>query len=465
MKNLFVLQLNKYQPSYLFWILGILLSLNFVSAVVSVYPNPGDLSPIAYLNKSDAFDVSVRSLKGAELTSFVYASTNYHTAVQRRPQDTVSFTSFVADEPVIVKIKCQSPVTSVIVRPTRLGIKPMVEGNTITLTMTEPKQISLEINDSKNPLLLFPEGPETLETSATYYYAPGTVTQIGTKKVLKDGESVYIAGGAVVEGTFMCNGGKNSFHGRGIFTSGYISWETWKADNSLCMFSYPSFKLAKESDFNGLVCLNSPGWYNRGQLLDSSVKNIKFLSWNGNSDGLHLGGNSIMEDCFFFNNDDCLIGNTGDNNIWRRCTLWLGPWGHPIISLLTERVSKNFLWEDIDVIGADGNGEMISLKNFKGKGVNGSVNDFVVRNIWIEGPRKGPLVKVDCETFGVKNFLLQNIKVESTVGKEGKLGLPSKGETGTVEFRNVTLNGKKMTSLEDFQITSSGDTSGIKISP
>jgi hypothetical protein len=433
-------------------------------AAVLPYPPPKDLSPIAHLAKSEAYAVTIRGRSGAEQACFVYASDNYASG-PKRSQEAVSFTSFAfAEEPVTVKVTCQARIESVVIRPKRLAIQPVVKGDTITFTLEVPRKISLEVNDQKHPLLLFAEAPEILEPKADHYFAPGTVTRVGNKFEIKEGQSVYIAGGAVVEGTLLCTGHNNRFHGRGILSSGHISWEAWKADKTLCQFSYPTFRGVRSNDFNGLILLNTPGWTQYGELVGSTVREVKQISWNGNSDGLHLGGRSTMEDCFFFNNDDCLIANNGNDNAWRRCTIWRGPWGHPIISLLTKRKSKNYLWEDIDIIGMEGTGPMITLKNYKNWGSNGSVEDFTVRRVRIESPRLGPLVKVESSFCSVKNFLLEDVSAETTVGNEGLLAFPGEGSPGTMEFRNVVLAGAMLTGLGNSKMTPKGDVSGVKFS-
>jgi hypothetical protein len=455
--------MHRYRSLVLIFLTTLVATVSGLSAAVVPSPTPGDLSGIANLKQSDAYTVSVRGRTGNDAPCFVYMTPNYFEQKFRRSQKAVSFTSFsFADEPVTVTVKCRVTVTSAVVRPKRANIQTTVSGDTVRFTLNAPRKVSLEVNDQIHPLLIFAEPPEKLETNATHYFAPGTVTKVGTKKEIKEGESVYIAGGAVVEGTLLCTGHNNTFHGRGILTSGYITWDAWKADNSLCQITYPRWQTARSNDFSGLILLNSPGWYNYGQLVNSKVRDVKFIAWNGNSDAIHLGGDSVMEDCFFFINDDCLIANFGNSNVWRRCTVWRGPWGHPIISLLTKRVSRGYLWEDIDVIGMEGTGPIITLKNYKDWGKDGSVEDFTVRNVWIESPRKGPLLKVEASTYSVKNFRLQNVSAETTLDNEGLIALPEKGEPGTIEFQNVKLAGKTLAGISEAKMTCKGDVSGVK---
>ena len=431
-------------------------------AVVVPGPAPGDLSQIANLSKSDAYTVTVRGGSGADKPCFVYMTPNYFPERFRRSQTAVSFTSFsFAGGPVTVTVKCRLAARSALIRPKRANIPTVVSGDTVRFTLDAPRKISLEVNDRAHPLLVFAEAPERLETNATHYFPPGSVTKVGTKKEIKAGESVYIAGGAVVEGTLLCTGHNNTFRGRGILSSGYISWDDWKADKSLCQITYPHWQTARSNDFSGLILLNTPGWCNYGQLVDSKVRDVKFIAWNGNSDAIHLGGDSVMEDCFFFINDDCLIANAGNSNVWRRCTIWRSPWGHPIISLLTKRQSHGYLWEDIDIFAEEGGGPVITLKNYKNWGKDGTLTDFTVRNVWVESPRRGPLLKVEASACSINNFRLENVFTETTLPNEGLIALPEHGDRGTIVFENVKLAGKTLTSIADAKMTCTGDVSGV----
>ncbi|MBN8219124.1 MAG: hypothetical protein J0L75_20965 [Spirochaetes bacterium] len=435
------------------------------TAAILPYSPPGDLSEIARLGRSEDYAVTIRGQTGGEKPCFVYASTNYWEHKARKPQDSVSFTSFAfADEPVTVTVECLFPVQTAELHPKQGAVPLAIDGNCIRFTLPAPRQLALAVNDTQRPLLLFAEAPEIPDTNATHYFAPGSVTRLGAKFEIKDGESVYIAGGAVVEATFFVTGNRNTYRGRGILSSGFIPWPQWDADKTLCQFGAPKFRTLRENQFEGLILLNSPGWWVYGDVVQTTVRGVKSIAWNGNSDGIHLGGDSLMEDCFFFVNDDCLIANGGSRNTWRRCTIWRSPWGHPIISLLTKRQSRDYLWEDIDVIATEGGGPIITLKNYKNWGVGGTLENFTVRDVRIEGPRVGPLLKIEAAACTVRRFLLDRVRAETTLDREGLLAFPAEGADDTVEFRDVTLAGKLVTSLDETKMKTEGDCSGVKFS-
>jgi hypothetical protein len=203
-----------------------------------------------------------------------------------------------------------------------------------------------------------------------------------------------------------------------------------------------------------------------GEVAKSTVSNVKSIAWNGNSDGIHLGGDSLMEHCFFFVNDDCLIGNNGDNNTWKDCTVWRGPWGHPIVSLLSKRTSRNYLWENIDVISTEGKGPIMTLKNynFTAAAGAGSFSDFTVRNIRVEGPRVGPLIKIQASLCQIKDYLVENVTTESRLTQEGVIAMPKETEGPTLTLKNVMLGGTLLLSADEVNMEVSGDQSGVSFS-
>ncbi|HEY3285364.1 MAG TPA: endo-polygalacturonase, partial [Armatimonadota bacterium] len=72
-----------------------------------------------------------------------------------------SFTYFDMQGTTKVVVTCAQMVTSARILPTSLGIKPVVRGRTVTLTLTQPKPLTLEINGTwVGCLHLFANPPE-----------------------------------------------------------------------------------------------------------------------------------------------------------------------------------------------------------------------------------------------------------------------------------------------------------------
>lgn len=188
------------------------------SANVVVYPSPGDLAEVEHIEASTDYTVTVDGK-----SSFVYETDNYWMHVDRMSSDKAAFTYFDFDGgPVTVTVEANFAVQSVKIRPNNDGVSFTQKGNTITFTLTEPKQLAVEINDTSRPLFIFAEKPEMPDTTAQHYFKKG-VHHIGAKYPIGPGERVHIEGGAVVEGTLMLGGDNIKIGGRGILTAGQWS--------------------------------------------------------------------------------------------------------------------------------------------------------------------------------------------------------------------------------------------------
>ena len=114
-----------------------------------------------------------------------------------------SFAYFDMDGPVTVTVSCPGAIRSAKILPSSLNIIPTVQGTSLSLTMTNPKPLTLEINGTwvgalhlfANPLesdVPRPGDPNVL------YFGPGI--HEATHVVVSNNQTVYIAGGALVRG-------------------------------------------------------------------------------------------------------------------------------------------------------------------------------------------------------------------------------------------------------------------------
>ncbi len=140
----------------------------------------------------------------------------------QRPLDQTELAGFACwdmAEPVKVVVQSRRPVKSVVVRPMSLGIRPAVEANRITFSLTRPGPVIVEVNGPHHALHLFASPPEedapAPDAPGVRYFGPG-VHRAG-KIDLKSNETVYIAGGAVVYGSLNAHGASGiRIAGRGI---------------------------------------------------------------------------------------------------------------------------------------------------------------------------------------------------------------------------------------------------------
>ncbi len=315
------------------------------SQVLIVPPSPGDLSSVEHLFKSDDYMVEVRKVGDIAFnTCFVYKTDNYASNVyggEKRKELSASFTNFSFDETAVeVKITVlNASVNSVTIRPLNYEIEAKYTGNEVTFILPSPKKVSVEINNRLKPLFIFSDNPDIPNTNATYYYGPG-VHHVGLKKEIKSNESVYIAGGAVVEGTFKIvqNATNITIRGRGIISNGELpTLEMQGGPNNDKLFANATFSgpyiwSSKNSyiTYEGFIIVNGAGWTfafysNSGAFHHNTWKNIKEIQWSGCTDGIWFDGDyNTIDDCFIFNNDDLVTTHGSNNCKISNTTLWGG---------------------------------------------------------------------------------------------------------------------------------------------
>ncbi len=152
-----------------------------------IYPSPGTLKPSA--------EYSVQ-VNGQD--AFVYSS-----------PVPAAYCSFDMSGPVEVIIKANRDIKWVDVRPLSAGIKPVFKDSTITLTLSKPGQLSIELNGSiRMPLFLFANAPEKNKPAKgdpnVRFFEAGKIHYAGIINV-KSNETIYIEGGAVVVGVIKAN--------------------------------------------------------------------------------------------------------------------------------------------------------------------------------------------------------------------------------------------------------------------
>ncbi len=437
------------------------------AGTVTIYPSPGNLSTVEHLTQSDDYTVEVRATGDTEYKScFVYKTDNYwvDTYFGGAPKlpNSASLTSFAfSGSSVDVKITTTSSASSVVIRPLNFGINPVRTGNVITFTLNEPKKISVEVNDRKNPLFLFAETPDVPNTSATYYYGPG-VHNIGLAKVINSNESVYIAAGAVVEGSFVLpyNTKNISIKGRGILCMGEWKHESlevpWLGAHAGIKANGTSFL-----QMEGIILANTCGWtipiYNSDNLThDNQFRNLKLVSWNGNTDGIWVNGNNhVIDDCFIFNNDDIFMSHGATNCKISNIVAWGGPWGR-LYWLSNQSATSNITFENVNLIGKDGGPAVILVDGTTGTNI--TISNVTFRNVRIESHPKtssyntNKFLVFNSGYKGVSNWVFDNVSLDDKNADEGDLYGTAKSPITGIQFINLKMGGVKVNSLTEANI-------------
>ena len=207
---------------------------------------------------------------------------------------------------------------------------PNVATDTITFSLSQPRNLSVEVNGDifhnlqilANPMET--DRPDPADTN-TIYYGPG-LHQVGTVRV-PSGKTVYFAGGALVEGQFSINHAQNvRILGRGI------------------LYQSRNRTLLIESSTNvtvdGIIVVPSSYTVLAAQSQNVTIKNIKSFSAGGNNDGIDVfcSTNVLVDNVFMRNSDDCIAiyghrwNYYGDvtNVTVQNSTLWADV-AHPIL--------------------------------------------------------------------------------------------------------------------------------------
>jgi len=240
--------------------------------------------------------------------------------------------------------------TSVEVRPDPPGVSASLKGGKIRVEITRPGQYYVMVkakgsprHDFDHPLFIFADPPETnvpkKGAPGVHYFGPG-VHDIGFKYPVRAGETVYIAGGALVKGSIAYTGDGVRILGRGILTDRKLmlervksaleekakgnplpwvpkhdwmyeqKWATiygeWDADNAL---------------IEGITIIESPFYMVRTHGSGAVFRNLKLMGDLYNNNGIVAGPNHRILDSFFKVEDDvfCWIAPVSET---RNCVFW-----------------------------------------------------------------------------------------------------------------------------------------------
>jgi len=168
---------------------------------LEVYPAPP--GGLIYSLHNDTFTVRVRQPGGAWRDLFEYDVT-----IDADGPSKASMAQFDFEGPVEIGVrKNNGDFKRVEVRPTRNGIKPTVRDGLVTFTIDRPQNLSVEFDgDRLHNLHIFAGAPIPRPAPGpdVVVFEPGLHTPAdgGAFFPVKSGQTIYVAGGAVLQGTF-----------------------------------------------------------------------------------------------------------------------------------------------------------------------------------------------------------------------------------------------------------------------
>jgi hypothetical protein len=309
-----------------------------------------------------------------------------------------SYSMFDFEGTVEVKIKAARDVKWVDIRPKTLGIKTEFKDSIINFTITQPCKLSIELNGefSNRPLFLFAGAPEKnvplKDNPAVIWFESGKIHRPGIIEV-KSGQTVYIEGGAVVEGIIHAeNASGIKIMGRGIL-DGTMNNEIRGARR----YTFVHLQNCSNIDIEGIVLEDSHSWQIVPINCDNvTIRNVRVLSDNGSDDGIDIvrSRNVKIENCFIRTKDDCIAVKTvfdyppsvnSENIQVTGSVFWNAAWGNGLeigFELRSEYV-RNVTFKDCDVIHVE-DGAVFSIHN----GDQSVVENVRFENIRVEDARQ-----------------------------------------------------------------------------
>lgn len=342
------------------------------------------------------------------------------------------------------------------VRPLSYEITPLVKGNTLTFKLDCPRNLSVEVNgDIFHNLHLFANPidenkPKKLKDRNLIYFGPGMHQLPGDTLNVPSGKTVYVAGGAVVNGTIRAVGVENVK----ILGRGKVQPERGGA--GICTAN------SKNVLIEGLITTQCP----TGGSDSVTIRNVKAISSYRWGDGMNVfGSNNVLFDGVFCrNSDDCTTvygtrnGFTGGckNITMQNSTLWADV-AHPIFIGLHGNVDKPEVLENLNYINIDILDQKEKQVDYQGcMAINAGDNNLVRKvrfeNIRIENIRQGQLVnmrvcfnKKYCKApgRGIEDVFFKDISYTGDSAEYSIIvGYNKERQIKNVHFENLKINGE-----------------------
>ena len=261
------------------------ISFYLFSAEIDIYPSTEGILA------SDNFNVDVR-LKGKSKwrSIFVYQSEN-----SLNKNENASWASFSFSGEIEIRVTpLNQNCDSIIIRPKVFQIKPKLQDEKVFLSLTKPTKLCIEVNGNSDRVLFIfadtlDQKPKEIEGRNLIYFKPG-IHQIGDKYKLQSNTTYYIEGGAILNGSLYGEGKLENviIRGRGLINSGYQKWNH-PLEGLHCNIA---FENAKNVVIEGITCVEAGNFQIKVQSKEAystiSIKNIKLIGWNNNTDGVHV---------------------------------------------------------------------------------------------------------------------------------------------------------------------------------
>jgi len=370
------------------------------------------------------------------------------------------FANFDTSGPVTVRIASKRSLRNTVVRPQSPGVElKIVDEHTVTLALDGPRKLSIEPDGKKGPLLLFANPPERDAPKpgdpGVVYFGPG-VHRPGRIDVA-GGQTVYLAGGAVVKGAIVAKGSNIRIRGRGILDGSDYEWRKGPYNVTVGI-------QGENVTVEGITIRGSSHWTIVPR--DSrhvTVRNVKLCNSRvQNDDGINPCNSQdvLITDCFIRSDDDCvalkgLNLDSPNNNVERitveNCTLWCDRarvflLGHESRAAFMRQVTLR----NLDIIHFSMTAFLLE------PGEDMRLEDVTVENVRIHGEGQAELLRLKpvVNQYMRKKVpgFIRNVRFKDVelTGRPGRYrvqlsGADAEHDVRNVTFENVSILGKELT--------------------
>ncbi|MDH7569720.1 MAG: glycosyl hydrolase family 28 protein, partial [Armatimonadota bacterium] len=369
------------------WGLWLMAAAASAGAAVVVYPAPEGYEP------NPRFRVTLSGKPAHVYTARVAAEQNWVAWPAPMQSHPVGFCCFDMDGPVEVRVEVSGTLPrSARVRPLSKGVAAHLVGRVVTLRLDRPGNYVLELNeDVFDHLYLFANPPEKNPPRPgdprVRYFGPGVHSPADITS-LRDGETVYLAGGAVVKGLIWAEGVSGiRIAGRGILEGTEVRGRRNLIRCTGC----------RDVVIEDIILLDSPSWAIRLEECQGvTLRNVRQISYRQNSDGIdpYSSEDVTVENVFIRNYDDGVVVKAARNGpparrIRTRGSTFITDHGTSLKVGLNETLGppiRDVLFQDCDVLSCRGRPLGVMLNG------PSCISDVRFEDIRVEESRVNPSV-------------------------------------------------------------------------
>lgn len=414
--------------------------------------------------------------------SYVYDTNVNHTrkwvSDYMPPISRTPITYFDFEGVAMIEVKVPDiDIDKVKISPVSYDIKPMIDkqNHTVKFTINTPDTYTITWNDSPDRAVhIFANEIETdipdKNDENVVYIGPGE-WDIETI-ILEDGQTLYLAGGAVVHGIVNANFAKNiTVRGRGIIDGS--KFEGWKGKGAYIPLKFDNCDNIILKD---IIVLNSNAWVCQAfNSKNGVIDGIKIISPRPNGDGITLQSctNYEVKNSFVRSWDDSLVvknyAGSSEQITFSNMQLWTDLAQSMEIGYETNKGNidgvyiKDISFMDITVLN-NFHKPVISIHN----GDDAIISDIAFKNVVVENAKMGsgdgaemPYLidlhianssnwSTTTERGVIKDVIIDGVTVLAGNFNESRIqGFDENHRVENVIIKNVTILNEKINNLKE----------------